>query len=105
MPVCEHCQCILLAWRSLRQKPPCQCCHQSSTSTAGEYAMALCPAYGRMQAARRARVRRSLWWATLGVAVIGLLCCSGIVVSQISFGGSARPVAIAWTGRDRGKPN
>jgi hypothetical protein len=53
------------------------------------------PAYGKFLAARRARVRRGLWWGTLGLAVVGLLCCSGIVVSQISFGGSARPVGVA----------
>jgi hypothetical protein len=53
------------------------------------------PAYGALQAARRARFRRGLWWGTLGVAVIALLCCSGIVVSQISFGGTARPVGVA----------
>jgi hypothetical protein len=53
------------------------------------------PAYGAIEAARRARFRRGLWWGTLGVAVIALLCCSGIVVSQISFGGTARPVGVA----------
>jgi hypothetical protein len=53
------------------------------------------PSYAKMQAARRARVRRGLWWTTLGVGIIVVLCCSGIVVSQISFGGSARPVGVA----------
>jgi hypothetical protein len=52
------------------------------------------PAYGQLQAARRARFRRRLWWGTLGVAVVGVLCCSGIVVSQISFGGTSRPAGL-----------
>lgn len=47
--------------------------------------------YGAAQAARRARFRRGLWWSTLVVAVMVLLCCAGVVVSQIGFGGAIRP--------------
>jgi hypothetical protein len=53
------------------------------------------PAYGQIQASRRARFRRRLWWGTLGVGIVGVLCCSGIVVSQISFGGTPRPSSFA----------
>jgi beta-lactam-binding protein with PASTA domain len=43
------------------------------------------------QAARRAQLRRALWWATVAAVAIVLLCCAGVVVSQIGAGGSARP--------------
>ena len=49
------------------------------------------PGYGRAQAARRARFRRGLWWSTLVVATMVGLCCAGVVVSQIGFGGATRP--------------
>jgi beta-lactam-binding protein with PASTA domain len=47
--------------------------------------------YGAAQAARRARFRRGLWWATAAVVAIVLLCCAGIVVSQVGFGGRPGP--------------
>jgi hypothetical protein len=45
-----------------------------------------------VQAARRARFRRGLWWGTLVVAVMVVLCCAGVVVSQIGVGGTTRSV-------------
>jgi hypothetical protein len=48
--------------------------------------------YGAAQAARRARFRRGLWWATGVVTVMVALCCAGVVVSQIGFGGTVRSV-------------
>ena len=47
--------------------------------------------YGVAQAARRARLRRGLWWGTVAAVVVVLLCCAGVVVSQIGFGGGTRP--------------
>jgi hypothetical protein len=47
--------------------------------------------YGAAQAARRARFRRGLWWGTAAVVAMVLLCCAGVVVSQIGFGGTIRP--------------
>jgi hypothetical protein len=49
--------------------------------------------YGVAQAARRARLRRGLWWGTLAVVVTVLLCCAGVVVSQLGFGGGTGPGA------------
>lgn len=47
--------------------------------------------YGVAQAARRARIRRGLWWGTVATVLIVLLCCAGVVVSQVGFGGGTRP--------------
>ena len=47
--------------------------------------------YGVAQAGRRARLRRGLWWFTVAVVATVLLCCAGVVVSQIGFGGGTRP--------------
>lgn len=47
--------------------------------------------YGVAQAARRARLRRGLWWGTVVAVVTILLCCAGVVVSQVGFGGGTRP--------------
>jgi hypothetical protein len=45
--------------------------------------------HGQVQAARRARFRRRLWWGTFVVLVMVLLCCAGVVVSQIGVSGPA----------------
>lgn len=55
--------------------------------------------YGAAQAARRARFRRGLWWSTLVVVVMVALCCAGVVVSQIGFGGATRPAPSHSTRR------